>query len=75
MTETKEKTPRIYRCPSCSASVVYDVKNPNRPFCSSRCKDTDIIAWAKEGYKIDGKPPQNEDEFLELQKELELKDD
>ena len=75
MPEQTEKTSRIFKCPSCSTSILYDIKNPHRPFCSSRCKDTDIIAWAKEGYRIEGKPPQTEDEFLELQKELELKDD
>jgi endogenous inhibitor of DNA gyrase (YacG/DUF329 family) len=75
MTEQKQKTPRIFKCPSCSTSIIYDVKNPYRPFCSSRCKDDDIISWAKEGYRIEGKAPQTEEEFLELQKALELKDD
>jgi len=74
MTELKEKTPRIFKCPTCSSSTIYDIKNPFRPFCSSRCKDTDIIAWAEEGFRIEGAPPQSEEEFLELQKDLELEE-
>jgi uncharacterized protein len=73
VTDTEKKTPRIYKCPTCSRSTVYDVKNPDRPFCSSRCKNNDIISWAEQGYRIPGKPPQNEDEFMELQEEIERK--
>ena len=75
MTLIKTKPPRIFKCPSCLTSTIYDTNNPNRPFCSARCKNDDIIAWAQEGYRIEGKPPQTEEEYLELQKDLQLKDD
>jgi hypothetical protein len=47
---------RIVRCPQCSKSIVYDLSNENRPFCSERCKLIDIGAWADEDYRVPGKP-------------------
>lgn len=36
--------------------------NPYRPFCSERCKMTDLGTWASEGYRIAGKKEEEEDE-------------
>ena len=47
---------KLVRCPTCRKSIKYDTANPNRPFCSSYCKDQDIISWAEESFKIPGKP-------------------
>lgn len=73
MSEGK-KAVRIIKCPGCSKSIVYSQKNQFRPFCSQACKDNDIIAWAEQSYRIAGRPPQNEDEFNELEKELTQSD-
>ncbi|MGJ0237563.1 DNA gyrase inhibitor YacG [Novosphingobium fluoreni] len=34
------------------------------PFCSSRCRDRDLMQWLEEGYSIPGRaaPPANSDE-------------
>ena len=37
-------------------------ENPNRPFCSARCRIVDLGAWATEDYRIEGKKEENEDE-------------
>lgn len=69
MSENK-KALRIIKCPGCAKSIVYSQKNPFRPFCSQGCKDSDIIAWAEQSYRIQGRPPQNEEEFLEMENEI-----
>jgi hypothetical protein len=43
---------RIVRCPSCAGDSVYALTNPSRPFCSERCRLTDLGAWAAEGYRV-----------------------
>lgn len=48
--------PEKYACPGCGEAMVWDSKNPNRPFCSSSCKDRDFIAWANEEQVIGGNP-------------------
>ena len=48
--------PRIVRCPACRGDAVYAASNPNRPFCSPRCKESDLGAWATEAYGIEAKP-------------------
>jgi endogenous inhibitor of DNA gyrase (YacG/DUF329 family) len=47
-------------CPSCGKPAVFTDANPFRPFCSERCKTTDLGAWATERYRIPAKPPQEE---------------
>lgn len=56
---------RVVRCPRCRKSTRYDPKNEFRPFCSARCKNEDIVAWAYEGYKIPGPPAPDSDLDLE----------
>ena len=53
------------RCPQCSQSTDYVLTNPNRPFCSERCKMIDLGAWASDQYAIPGKL-QEADDTLEL---------
>ena len=43
---------KVVACPQCGASVVWDPKNPFRPFCSERCKMIDLGAWATERYRV-----------------------
>jgi len=40
------------KCPACDAEVEWTEKNAYRPFCSLRCKQIDLGAWADEKYTI-----------------------
>lgn len=40
-----------YPCPRCQSLTTYQ-DNPNRPFCSERCKLIDLGAWADESYRV-----------------------
>ncbi len=42
----------VVKCPICSKAVVWNADNPYRPFCSERCKNVDLGAWASERYSI-----------------------
>jgi endogenous inhibitor of DNA gyrase (YacG/DUF329 family) len=54
---------RLVSCPRCRCSTRYDETNEFRPFCSLRCKNDDIIAWAHESYKVPGPPVLDVDEL------------
>lgn len=41
-------------CPQCGKEHQYDRQNPWRPFCSERCKQIDLGAWANEEYRVPG---------------------
>lgn len=40
------------KCPICSKEVEWVEKNTYRPFCSERCKQIDLGAWAEEKYTV-----------------------
>jgi len=44
-------------CPICGKprSVEHD------PFCSTRCKDRDLVRWLDDGYAVPGPPADRED--------------
>ena len=44
--------PKLIPCPSCGGDSVYDLSNPFRPFCSERCKNIDLGAWANEDFRM-----------------------
>ncbi|MEN7528414.1 MULTISPECIES: DNA gyrase inhibitor YacG [Cupriavidus] len=48
--------PAVVKCPTCAKDVVWAPENKFRPFCSERCKQIDLGAWASEKYVIEGKP-------------------
>ena len=50
---------RVVPCPTCRKGTVYDPRNPWRPFCSQRCRDVDLGAWASGEYRL---PAQGENE-------------
>jgi len=52
---------RILACPACGKATVFAPSNRWRPFCSERCRLTDLGAWANEGYRIPAKPAEDED--------------
>ena len=41
------------KCPTCRKETEWE-GNPFRPFCSERCKNIDLAAWASEEYRIEG---------------------
>jgi len=41
------------RCPICREPAVWE-GNPDRPFCSERCRLIDLGAWASERYRVPG---------------------
>ncbi len=43
---------RIVNCPHCSKPVEWNADNRWRPFCSERCRQIDLGAWASEAYRI-----------------------
>jgi endogenous inhibitor of DNA gyrase (YacG/DUF329 family) len=49
--------PRIVRCPQCGGNAEWSAANPYRPFCSERCKQIDLGAWASEQYRVPVTPP------------------
>ncbi len=51
----------VVRCPTCGTSVVWGAVSPYRPFCSERCKNVDLGAWASERYAISGEPDTGQD--------------
>ncbi len=53
MTESQKPT---LTCPHCGKTVIWNSKNPYRPFCSERCKLIDLGAWANEEHRIPGAP-------------------
>ncbi|SPD65841.1 conserved hypothetical protein [Cupriavidus taiwanensis] len=48
--------PAVVKCPTCGTEVAWVTENKFRPFCSERCKQIDLGAWASEKYVIGGKP-------------------
>jgi len=43
---------RSVACPGCKKLTEFSPENPYRPFCSKRCKLTDLGLWASEQYAI-----------------------
>ncbi len=52
--------PRKVRCPNCGGDALWAPENPWRPFCSERCKQIDLGAWASESYCIAGQVSDDE---------------
>ncbi|HEX6733722.1 MAG TPA: DNA gyrase inhibitor YacG [Azonexus sp.] len=45
-------TVRKVRCPQCGGESLWSPENKWRPFCSERCKQIDLGAWASDSYRI-----------------------
>jgi endogenous inhibitor of DNA gyrase (YacG/DUF329 family) len=50
-------TDRLVRCPACGGDSVFSPTNPFRPFCSERCKQLDLGAWASESFRVAEESP------------------
>ena len=51
---------KTVRCPTCGKEVEWKPENRFRPFCSERCKQIDLGAWASEAYRVPTAPPDSE---------------
>jgi uncharacterized protein len=49
------------RCPACGRKAVYAPANAWRPFCSERCRNEDLGAWASERFRIPAEQPEEPD--------------
>jgi endogenous inhibitor of DNA gyrase (YacG/DUF329 family) len=49
----------IVSCPTCGKKVEWSDTSHYRPFCSTRCKQIDLGAWAEEKYVIPAVNPQD----------------
>ena len=43
---------RRVSCPGCGGPSLYAPANPFRPFCSARCQQNDLGAWASESFRM-----------------------
>ena len=50
----------IVKCPTCRKAAPWQ-DNPHRPFCSVRCRTTDLGTWAMESYRIPGQAIEEEE--------------
>ncbi|PWW48598.1 DNA gyrase inhibitor YacG [Melaminivora alkalimesophila] len=48
---------REVRCPCCGGPSLYGPQNPFRPFCSRRCRQIDLGAWANEEFRVPAETP------------------
>lgn len=49
--------PKTVACPNCDGPSLYAPSNRYRPFCSERCKQIDLGAWAAEDFRVPTSPP------------------
>ncbi|CAM5375462.1 DNA gyrase inhibitor YacG [Thauera mechernichensis] len=53
---------RTVNCPTCGKPVEWSKDSQHRPFCSARCRQIDLGAWASESYRVPTAPPDALDE-------------
>ena len=54
---------RQVACPACGRPSLYAPSNAFRPFCSERCKQLDLGAWASERFKLEEQAPDRDPNF------------
>ncbi|MBL4620842.1 MAG: DNA gyrase inhibitor YacG [Immundisolibacteraceae bacterium] len=42
------------KCPSCNKLTEWSTSNAARPFCSERCKMSDLNGWLSDEYNLNG---------------------
>ena len=45
-------TQSVKKCPICRKPRVAE----HHPFCSTRCRDRDLVQWLQDGYALPGQP-------------------
>lgn len=67
MTKPASTTPgraeRVVRCPQCGGDSLFAPSNRFRPFCSERCKNIDLGAWASESFRVESDAPPDDQAF------------
>ncbi len=56
-------TARIVVCPTCGGDSIYSPANAYRPFCSERCKQVDLGAWASEDFRMPAEAPPGDAQY------------
>ena len=51
-------SPTTRKCPICRKPRV----EAHTPFCSTRCRDRDLLQWLEDGYALPGLPADPDDE-------------
>jgi endogenous inhibitor of DNA gyrase (YacG/DUF329 family) len=54
---------RVVTCPQCGGESLYAPQNRWRPFCSERCKNLDLGAWASESFRVPDETPSDDQPF------------
>lgn len=65
MSDLGAPLPPTVMCPTCRSATPYVHTNPWRPFCSARCRNADLGAWATERYRVVASPPDDDDDLDE----------
>ena len=53
----------VVDCPTCGNKVEWAEVNKFRPFCSERCKQMDLGAWASEDFRVASEAPPDDQPF------------
>lgn len=72
---TKSTKTKMVNCPQCGALTKFDDTNPQRPFCSERCRNFDTASWATGSYRIAGKTVSDDEMQNETNANEFLRDD
>ena len=59
----KPDQPKVVACPACKGKSIYAARNPYRPFCSERCKNMDLGAWASESFRMPADTPPDDESY------------
>ena len=60
---TDNPTPTMGECPTCKGPSVFAPSNRFRPFCSQRCRNIDLGAWANEEFRMPAQTPPEDASF------------
>ncbi|WP_156385626.1 DNA gyrase inhibitor YacG [Ramlibacter sp. Leaf400] len=63
MQEGGQRKARVVTCPQCGGKSLYAPENRFRPFCSERCKNLDLGAWASESFRMPDETPPDDQPF------------
>ena len=56
-------SPTMVKCPTCGGASVFAPSNKFRPFCSNRCYQIDLGAWANEEFRVPSEAPPDDATF------------
>lgn len=57
-----DKKALTVKCPQCGTPVKWEAASTWRPFCSQRCRQLDLGAWASEEYRVAADAPPDDDQ-------------